>query len=285
VVWTLYSAIHLPINILVGQSTIIYIRPPSHCSLVDRVDIVGAIVLGSKPRFDLVHSTPHPDFKSIEPCSLLAARYKARLFNLTHLPDLGEKMMEAYRILRHLIIKKERFASSQEMESTGTEPQSLYSYCTQLMYRLITLIQYESPNLLIKNALIYRLFGNAAVAHILMFTYNMPPRSGTHVLLSSRLRACLEIIDVPSFQIAYPEMMLWIIMIGAMGSVGTADQEWFTQLLARLCCAAGISGTTELSLCLREFLWSDFYLGSIFDQFWEDVALAQAALQPGDEIG
>jgi hypothetical protein len=173
-------------------------------------------------------------------------------------------MMEAYRILRHLIIKKERFASSQEMESTGTEPQSLYSYCTQLMYRL---------------------FGNAAVAHILMFTYNMPPRSGTHVLLSSRLRACLEIIDIPSFQIAYPEMMLWIIMIGAMGSIGTADQEWFTQLLARSCCAAGISGTTDLSLSLREFLWSDFYLGSIFHQFWEDVALAQATLQPGDEIG
>lgn len=43
---------------------------------MDRVDIVGAIVLGSKPRFELVNPALHPDLEDLEPYSLLAAQYK-----------------------------------------------------------------------------------------------------------------------------------------------------------------------------------------------------------------
>jgi hypothetical protein len=255
---------------------------------LDRVDIVGAIVLGSKPRFELVNPIRlplHPTLEFLEPCSLLGARYKAKLSNLTALPDLSHEMIEVYRILQHLISKKERFAASQKMDISEMEFQSLQSYCTQLMYRLIALIQYEVPSPLNQNALVFRLFGEAAVAHILMFTYNLPPRSGTHVLMSTRIRASLEAINVRSFQLAYPEMMLWIIMIGGLGSVGTGDQEWFIQLLAQSCHAAGIDGTAELALSLREFLWSDFYLGPIFDELWDDVAVARAILDARNDIG
>ena len=83
-------------------------------------------------------------------------------------------------------------------------------------------------------------------------------------------------IDVQAFQIAYPEMILWIIMIGGLGSLGTKDQGWFIKLLAKSCRAAGIAGTPELALSLTEFLWSEFYLGTIFNEFWDDFAVAQA---------
>ena len=76
-----------------------------------------------------------------------------------------------------------------------------------------------------QNALVFRLFGNAAVAHILMFIYNFPPRSDTHILMSTRIRACLDMIDIQAFQLAYPELMLWIIIIGGLASLGTEDQE------------------------------------------------------------
>jgi hypothetical protein len=255
---------------------------------MDRVDIVGAIVLGSKPRFELLNPgclPLHPGLEFLEPCSLLGARYKARLSNLTGLPDLSHEMIEVYRILQHLIAKRERYAGSQKMEISEMEFQSLQSYCTQLMYRLIALIQYEIPHPLNRNAVVFRLFGNAAVAHILMFTYNLPPRSGTHVLMSTRIRASLEFIDIRAFQLAYPEMMLWIIMIGGLGSLGTEDQEWFIQLLAQSCHGAGIDGTAELALSLTEFLWSGFYLGPIFDEFWDDVAVARAVMEAGKKIG
>ncbi len=252
---------------------------------MDRIDVICAIVLGSKPRFELVNPALlplHHDLNDLEPYNLLTARYKARLSSLTGLPIISQEMIEVYRIFRHLVTKKEGIAASQSLGVTKADFQSLQSYCTQLMYRLISLIQYNAMN---QNGLVFRLFGNAAVAHILMFTYNMPPRSDTHVLISTRIRASLESIDLQAFQNAYPEMILWVIMIGGLGSVGSDDQEWYIQLLAQLCCATGIAGTAELALSLAEFLWSEFYLGPIFEKFWDDFAVALAAIEARNKIG
>ncbi|KAE9380996.1 hypothetical protein N431DRAFT_477794 [Stipitochalara longipes BDJ] len=252
------------------------------------VDIVGAIVLGAKPRFERLNPARlplHPGLEFLEPCSLLATRYKERLSSLTGLPGLNHEMIEVYRLLKHLIAKKERIAAAQSIDIPEAEFQALQSYCTQLMYRLIALIQYEVPDLLNPNALIFKLFGNAAVAHILMFTYNLPPRSGTHVLMSTRIRATLEMMDVRAFQKECSEMVLWIIMIGGLASIGSDDQRWFIQLLAHSCFAAGISRADELATSLTEFLWTDFYLGPLLDEFWNDLSVAQTVMEAGDEVG
>jgi hypothetical protein len=188
---------------------------------IDRVDNLCSIAMNSKPRFELVN--PAPDREDLEPCSLLAARYKTKLLNLTNLEDLSQETIEVYRNLRHLITEKERVAGSQKSRITEAEFQSLRSYSDQLMHRLIALVQYKFPALPNQNALIYRLFGNAALAHIVMFTCNMPRAPG---LISTRIRTSLEIVNLRSFQIAYPEMMLWIIMVGGLASIRTEDQVW-----------------------------------------------------------
>jgi len=72
-------------------------------------------------------------------------------------------------------------------------------------------------------------------------------------------------------------MMLWIILIGGLSSEGTADQDWFTKTLANACCSSGIVGTRDLPVFLSEFLWSDFYMGPAFEDFWAVVARAQTA--------
>jgi hypothetical protein len=251
---------------------------------IDRVDILGAIVMDSKPRFELVSPALYPGHEDLGPYNRLAARYKIKLSNLTGLQDLSQEMMEVYCILRHLITEKEKVAGSLGMEITEAEFLSLQSYCTQLMHRLIALIQYKAPDSLNQNALIYKLFGQAAVAHIVMFTYNAPPRAGIPALMSMRIRTSLEIIRVRDFHVAYPEMMLWIIMIGGFGSIGTEDQGWFIKFLAASCHAAGIVGVNELALSLTEFLWSEFYLGPIFNGFWNNFAVAQA-VEAANEIG
>jgi hypothetical protein len=69
-------------------------------------------------------------------------------------------------------------------------------------------------------------------------------------------------------------MLLWIIMMGGLGSIGTEEQEWFSELLAELCFATDIVGTAELAMFLKEFLWSDFYLDHSFKEFWDAVAVA-----------
>jgi hypothetical protein len=121
------------------------------------------------------------------------------------------------------------------------------------------------------NALIYGIFGNAGLAHILMFTCNSPLPIRDTVLISMRIQASLEMINLQAFQIAYPEMMLWIIMMGGLASVGSENQVWFIKVLAESCRATGIAGTVELALSLSDFLWSEFYLGSFFNEFWVGV--------------
>jgi hypothetical protein len=90
-------------------------------------------------------------------------------------------------------------------------------------------------------------------------------------MISTRIRVSLEKVNVHAFQIAYPEMMLWIITIGGLASIGSDNSAWFMRLLIESCRATGIAGTAELALFLTDFLWSEFYLGPLFTEFWTDV--------------
>lgn len=75
-------------------------------------------------------------------------------------------------------------------------------------------------------------------------------------------------------------------MLGGLASIGTPYQGWCTSVLADSCSAAGIVGTGELAMFLTEFLWSDFYIGPVFEKFWDDVLAAQTfAARERDENG
>jgi hypothetical protein len=159
--------------------------------------------------------------------------------------ELSHETIEIYCILRHLIAKEERNGPSLKPRTTeGGTFEWLRGYPDPLVHRLIALAQYQlpqSPNQ--NNAIIYKLFGNAGLAHIVMLTRNGPPWVYIPKLISSRIRTmstrirtCLEETYCPRpLQEAYPEMLLWIIMMGGLGSIGTEEQEWFSELLAEFC--------------------------------------------------
>jgi hypothetical protein len=234
--------------------------------------------MGSKPRFDLrnlVFNGTNPGSADLEPCTFLALRYKSKLSSLTGLQYLAEETIEAYRMLRYLMAQKDKNSSSQKIGITKVE---FESYSDQLMHQLIAIVQYKFPVSLNQNAFIYGLFGNAALAHVTTFVCNPLRRGSILELLSMRIRASLEVINLRSFQIAYPEMMLWIIMVGGLAGNTTDNQAWFAKLFADSCLAAGIKKTTELALVLKDFLWSDSYLDPICKEFWDDFTAALAVV-------
>ena len=79
-----------------------------------RIDIISAIFLTSKPRFELElevdNPAPDPNLEDLDRCNLICARYQTKLSNLTGLQDLSHETIKVYRILRHLIMEKERVA-------------------------------------------------------------------------------------------------------------------------------------------------------------------------------
>jgi hypothetical protein len=187
---------------------------------MDRVDVIGAMILGVKPHFELELNTIDldPDLRILEPCNPIGTRYQRKLSNLTGLRDLSQETIEVYCLLRHLITEREKAAGLQGLGITDTEFHSFQLFTFRVMHRLIALTQYEIPDSENRNTLIYGLLGNAGMIHIMMFTWSLIGKLGYAKLISTRIKSSLEMIDIQAFQIAYPEMMLWITRLGGMAS-------------------------------------------------------------------
>jgi hypothetical protein len=204
----------------------------------------------------------------------LSLRYTTKLCNLTGLTELSQETIDVYRGLRNLAALKDLVFASDDTSITLLE---FYSYVGRLVNRLVRIVYQDVPNSPNQNALIFRLFGNAALAHVVMFMRETPMHHSFSELLSARIRTNLETIDMPSFQLQYPEMMLWILLIGGLGSIRTDNRLWFAKLVAEACLAQGIAHTNEISFFLTEFFWTEVYQYSLYTVFWDDIAMALEA--------
>jgi hypothetical protein len=251
-------------------------------SSMDRTDVFCAIATDYKPRFQYVlQASSDIDHEDLEPPSLLGLRYKIKLSNLTGLQDQSQEAVDIWRMLRHLVAKEQRMEESTTTNFTEAKPKCIKSP-DQLVYRVLALYQRPATQSLNHNAVIFTLFGYAALAHIVMFSRNVPPWFYLQVDTGPRERVLqklkrmgimVETIDLRAFQIAYPEMMLWIIMMGGLTTVGMEAQGRYAALLAEACYAAGVTGTTELAISLAEFLWTDLYLDTTYKRFWDAVGM------------
>jgi hypothetical protein len=106
---------------------------------------VGSITLGSKPRFELVDPVPYPDPVDLQLHCLIGLRYKTKLWNLTSLEDLSEKTIEAYHLLRILVVEKGKTDWSPNSLGSGMIKAEFELRTDQLMRRLIYIIQYKTP--------------------------------------------------------------------------------------------------------------------------------------------
>lgn len=176
--------------------------------------------------------------------------------------------------LRNLTALKDLVFAAYESPITPLEFNTLVG---RLVVSLVRIVHQDIPTSSNQNALIFRLFGNAALAHVVMFMREIYERHFFSELLSSRIRTNVEDIDMPSFQLQYPEMMLWILIMGgfgSIGSIGTDNQWWFAKVVAEACLAQGIARTNEIAFFLSEFFWTDLYHLPIYTEFWDDVATA-----------
>jgi len=140
--------------------------------------------------------------------------------------------------------------------------------------RLVKLIQEPCLTSPIQELAIYKLFGYAALQHSLAFIHDQfgLPLLG---LQSDRMREVLEAVDVSSLAILYPEMMLWILVMGGIGGFGSSRRIWWANRVAKLCFAFEIKGVSEITARLAQFFWTELYLSPATETFWADVAAAQ----------
>jgi hypothetical protein len=122
---------------------------------------------------------------------------------------------------------------------------------------------------------IFKLFANAVIFHINMFMRDLPRGLPFYNLLSDRLRVNLEAVDLVYLHKEYPEMILWILLMGGLGSSGTPNRQWYANLFAEICISSGLRGGNAISHALAGFLWTELYRTPVTIGFWNDVARAQ----------
>jgi hypothetical protein len=145
----------------------------------------------------------------------------------------------------------------------------------QLERRLIAIVQTESLVIPSQKLVIHSLFANAAILHIYMFLRDLSRGLPFFHLLSLRIRKTLEAVDIAKLKVQYPEMSLWIFMMGGICGADTSERGWFATLVADFCLELGIYGGNEIVSLLSEFFWSDLYRTPTTRGFWSDVAKAQ----------
>lgn len=237
-----------------------------------RLDSCVSILLETRPRFDLdTIEKPQHSF-DCGPLSALALRYKNKLANLTGLLQLSRDSVEVYWKLRNLSQVKDEACYYQPRDS------DIDSYSDTLEYlerQVVAILHSEDLTLSGQNTSILRLFATAFILHIYIFMRDLPRGLPFFYVLAGRLRDELEFLDIEALLVPYPEMLLWILIMGGVGAIGSSNKAWFAKVLAESCLALGIRGGNEIAFTLKEFFWSELYRSPVTAPFWNDVARAQ----------
>lgn len=202
----------------------------------------------------------------------MALRYKSKLANLTGFPELSTETIEVYWELQHLSKVKDEFCYQKE----GTSDIDSYSDTLEYLERqIVAIIQSESLMLPKQETSILHLFSNAAILHIYIFMRDLPRGLPFRYLIADRIRCELEALDIQSLLTPYPEMLLWILIMGGVGAIGASNKAWFAKVFAESCQTLGLRGGNEIAFTLKEFFWSELYRSPVTAPFWSDVAKVQ----------
>jgi len=239
-------------------------------TLVGRCDSCAAVVLNTKPRFDDIGVNVTRNPKDWSPYSKLALRYQVNLFSRTR-SLLSMETIELYWGLHNLTRLKDETSLTRVRKDEFKTHMDILEILERRLVKLIQEPCLKSPT---QELAIYKLFGYASLQHSLAFLHD---QIGLPLLRlqSDRMREVLEMVDAPSLTKQYPEMILWVLVMGGIGGFGSSGQIWWANQVASLCVSLKIRGGVEISAILREFLWTELYQSPAIEKFWTHVAEAQ----------
>jgi hypothetical protein len=243
---------------------------------LSRLDNVAAVIFGEMPRFDLTSWNIDPPVIGSPPLNSSAVRYRNKLANLTGLKVPTEEIMDTYWGIRTISLKKEEVTASYQSRRLDRQIHDSYNDVTNFLERktLLIILSRKSTRSDPVTSIFY-LFSSALFLNISMFLRDQTRGLPILLLLCKRIRHCLEKLDVHFLQFQYPELMLWILVMGGVGASKTGDRQWFAKHLADACNVSGLRGGDELAVALSDFLWLELYRTPTFSGFWMEVAKAQ----------
>lgn len=118
---------------------------------------------------------------------------------------------------------------------------------------------------------------DALCVALLIFTVRVTEafkgRNHAHMLhsqASERLEKALSATSCTEWQLC-PDLLLWILAIGAISAEGSASSSWFTYQVSLACAEFDITDATSLLDRLRFCGWVSFKLDEAVRYLWEDI--------------
>lgn len=201
------------------------------------------------------------------PYSALTERIKVDLIKFISLQAISLELIDIYWGFRSLVPISPIEAAT--LISKGQNSAVLeYKSRLEKLERRALLLEHSKDLVPLESHLpILKLFGSAALIHVMLFLRDSPCSTALSHTLSTRIKDILQSGNTQTLQRAFPEMF-WIVMMAGIGGIGTHNQKFFAKCLAIMCLKSGQPGT-------KDFMWFDNYLGACAMPFWNDVAVAQ----------
>ncbi|KAF2806097.1 uncharacterized protein BDZ99DRAFT_539601 [Mytilinidion resinicola] len=93
-----------------------------------------------------------------------------------------------------------------------------------------------------------------------------------HFPLSKRLQDALRAICRQDWM-SCPDLLLWILSIGAIATLGAQDFSWFIRQLTVACGEFGIASSCSLIERLEQCVWVGFKLNPAAKRLWDEISL------------
>ncbi|PVH85817.1 hypothetical protein DL98DRAFT_568113 [Cadophora sp. DSE1049] len=254
-------------------------------TFLEWIDSCASILLEIPARFTLTLPSDEETPTEWFPYSSLAQTYLAKLTAHTCLPALSTEVISVYWGIRNVTQLK-------EMTSRLSKPPEILAY-SDMVERLErqAVVILQSATLISSNpdTAILVLWANATLLHIYMFMREMPLGISFLGTLSQRIRGALSSLrasDLGNVQTLYPEMCLWVYVMGGIGGIATDERMYFAGLTRTLCEVTRFRGgdvsvdVNDVEEYLAEWLWCEAYKGVSTEGFW--VEFRGAEVSPED---
>jgi hypothetical protein len=142
--------------------------------------------------------------------------------------------------------------------------------------RILELAQLEPLSQPTQANCVYTLFAYATFLNIYIFMRDCSKELPFNQLLASRIYMILTHpnINMSILKIHYPELMLWVLIMGGLAGNANSEGPWFVKSVADFCLELGLVTGIQIAHMLGEWMWSDLYISPVTRRFWQEVALA-----------
>jgi hypothetical protein len=233
-----------------------------------RVDVAGATLIRTRPRFPLIRhlctSIPRSDIHD-HPTFIAESKFRALAYSLSISHDLANVLEDMSYLTT--------FVEVHHHESTM--PEDIIYFDDQrasIEDRILKMAGEEEKAEGISNAEnIQEPCRLVALIYTNMVFRELLPSAATHTILTSRLRTALVERHLVSCGGNLSETLLWALFIGGAVALGELVKPWFVSVLGMVCTQLKIQSWHDIKYILVKYLWCDRIWEERCRNLWSEV--------------